>query len=104
MVRRHDAVPRGALRCVGRAAARGVARAGRALLPARGRAERARGRERLSRADGMHPGAPVARGALFIGARSEEHTSELQSLTNLVCRLLLEKKKDDEEPPTYGDC
>src|SRR5438093_9211299 len=33
--------------------------------------------------------------------RSEEHTSELQSLTNLVCRLLLEKKKrfqqDDEE-------
>src|SRR5437016_11876040 len=28
---------------------------------------------------------------LFL-ARSEEHTSELQSLTNLVCRLLLEKK------------
>src|SRR5262249_61744519 len=28
--------------------------------------------------------------------RSEEHTSELQSLTNLVCRLLLEKKKKDE--------
>src|SRR5438093_10741138 len=27
------------------------------------------------------------------GNRSEEHTSELQSLTNLVCRLLLEKKK-----------
>src|SRR5262249_60930220 len=27
-------------------------------------------------------------------ARSEEHTSELQSLTNLVCRLLLEKKKE----------
>src|SRR5438093_7477459 len=26
--------------------------------------------------------------------RSEEHTSELQSLTNLVCRLLLEKNKD----------
>ena len=26
-------------------------------------------------------------------ARSEEHTSELQSRTNLVCRLLLEKKK-----------
>src|SRR5438046_3586223 len=29
--------------------------------------------------------------------RSEEHTSELQSLTNLVCRLLLEKKKKNEE-------
>src|SRR5262249_49110636 len=28
--------------------------------------------------------------------RSEEHTSELQSLTNLVCRLLLEKKKTNE--------
>src|SRR5437016_6985809 len=29
--------------------------------------------------------------------RSEEHTSELQSLTNLVCRLLLEKKKNKEK-------
>src|SRR5262249_61466760 len=28
--------------------------------------------------------------------RSEEHTSELQSLTNLVCRLLLEKKRIDQ--------
>src|SRR5258705_10166127 len=28
-----------------------------------------------------------------LGARSEEHTSELQSLRHLVCRLLLEKKK-----------
>src|SRR2546427_3913755 len=33
-------------------------------------------------------------GRLFrIVARSEEHTSELQSQSNLVCRLLLEKKK-----------
>src|SRR5438093_12963474 len=34
-------------------------------------------------------------GFAFAGfaVRSEEHTSELQSLTNLVCRLLLEKKK-----------
>src|SRR5438477_9688805 len=29
--------------------------------------------------------------------RSEEHTSELQSHVNLVCRLLLEKKNDDQE-------
>src|SRR5437016_9676607 len=29
--------------------------------------------------------------------RSEEHTSELQSLTNLVCRLLLEKKKSNTD-------
>src|SRR5438093_10188411 len=34
-----------------------------------------------------------ARNVLAGGERSEEHTSELQSLTNLVCRLLLEKKK-----------
>src|SRR5262249_61964449 len=32
--------------------------------------------------------------------RSEEHTSELQSLTNLVCRLLLEKKKS--QTPYYA--
>src|SRR5438034_4106980 len=30
---------------------------------------------------------------LEVGARSEEHTSELQSHSDLVCRLLLEKKK-----------
>src|SRR5947199_4918651 len=30
-------------------------------------------------------------------ARSEEHTSELQSLRHLVCRLLLEKKKDPKK-------
>src|SRR5258705_10227078 len=32
--------------------------------------------------------------------RSEEHTSELQSLRHLVCRLLLEKKKSKEEMPS----
>src|SRR5258706_6047243 len=37
------------------------------------------------------------RGIAGAKLRSEEHTSELQSLTNLVCRLLLEKKKR-----TYG--
>src|SRR2546430_6370796 len=31
--------------------------------------------------------------------RSEEHTSELQSQSNLVCRLLLEKKKKSREVP-----
>src|SRR5437016_11331928 len=34
--------------------------------------------------------------------RSEEHTSELQSLTNLVCRLLLEKKKTTESLTRFG--
>src|SRR5262249_61698985 len=33
--------------------------------------------------------------------RSEEHTSELQSLTNLVCRLLLEKKKKPTERASH---
>src|SRR2546430_13239081 len=31
-----------------------------------------------------------------VGLRSEEHTSELQSQSNLVCRLLLEKKKKND--------
>src|ERR1019366_4944156 len=34
--------------------------------------------------------------------RSEEHTSELQSLTNLVCRLLLEKKQRITFVPSIG--
>src|SRR5205085_6668249 len=38
------------------------------------------------RADDRHPRKPP---------RSEEHTSELQSQSNLVCRLLLEKKKNN---------
>src|SRR5256885_11140911 len=33
-------------------------------------------------------------------SRSEEHTSELQSPCNLVCRLLLEKKKNSKQPPS----
>src|SRR5437016_9013016 len=41
---------------------------------------------------------PLAPPALV--PRSEEHTSELQSLTNLVCRLLLEKKKKKAESVT----
>src|SRR5438093_4055348 len=52
--------------------------------------------------DVAQPEEPPERGGRSIGAnaghrpgRSEEHTSELQSLTNLVCRLLLEKKNDE---------
>src|SRR2546426_2277662 len=36
---------------------------------------------------------PSASPSFFLNSRSEEHTSELQSPCNLVCRLLLEKKK-----------
>src|SRR6266478_2269932 len=39
---------------------------------------------------------PSSRRRSRAGARSEEHTSELQSQSNLVCRLLLEKKKRKE--------
>src|SRR5262249_60619562 len=42
--------------------------------------------------DAARDGRAAGRGA-GRERRSEEHTSELQSLTNLVCRLLLEKKK-----------
>src|SRR2546430_11347403 len=34
---------------------------------------------------------------VLTSARSEEHTSELQSQSNLVCRLLLDKKKDTQQ-------
>src|SRR5437899_8976885 len=39
-------------------------------------------------------GGGLADGLLDLTERSEEHTSELQSLRHLVCRLLLEKKKN----------
>src|SRR5438034_8433810 len=42
------------------------------------------------------PGPGRCRGWKAPPARSEEHTSELQSHSDLVCRLLLEKKKKDQ--------
>src|SRR5438309_6045194 len=46
--------------------------------------------------------APVrARSSATSFARSEEHTSELQSQFHLVCRLLLEKKKKKKKKNTY---
>src|SRR5205823_8546869 len=38
----------------------------------------------------------------LLAVRSEEHTSELQSLAYLVCRLLLEKKKSKKTPKTHS--
>src|SRR5260370_25028348 len=58
-------------------------------------------------ADTCAPGDAVDQpvGALGLnespGARSEEHTSELQSHLNLVCRLLLEKKKKRQITQSY---
>src|SRR2546427_8601279 len=42
---------------------------------------------------------PLRSSAHTPGTRSEEHTSELQSQSNLVCRLLLEKKKNTIDEP-----
>src|SRR2546427_7156937 len=42
-------------------------------------------------------------GGAQLGYRSEEHTSELQSQSNLVCRLLLEKKKKTRRPTPKPD-
>src|SRR2546421_2935793 len=39
------------------------------------------------------PRMPSTMRSMILGGRSEEHTSELQSRSDLVCRLLLEKKK-----------
>src|SRR2546430_4773699 len=45
-------------------------------------------------------GEYTLRNAIERHYRSEEHTSELQSQSNLVCRLLLEKKKKKKKPDT----
>src|SRR5256885_2431332 len=90
----HDALPISRARAAG--ARCGPGRRGRAAQsgaepqqhghPAQGSA---RGVDRLSVVSGRRAGGAVL--------RSEEHTSELQSPCNLVCRLLLEKKKNSDE-------
>src|SRR5687767_15809959 len=53
-----------------------------------------RARRRLADRHHRRPAERLAADHL-LGSRSEEHTSELQSLAYLVCRLLLEKKKNN---------
>src|SRR5438105_12780668 len=54
------------------------------------------GRRHLAGGDAAAEPVDVGeREALHVAARSEEHTSELQSRVDLVCRLLLEKKNKD---------
>src|SRR2546421_4903921 len=51
------------------------------------------------------PQSNAVRDRLDLGerrVRSEEHTSELQSRSDLVCRLLLEKKKTHQRTPRMG--
>src|SRR2546427_6963537 len=74
-----------------------------ALPISRDHARRGAGHLRPPRRRGQHPDRPDRRARTVAGQppgrerdrcrRSEEHTSELQSQSNLVCRLLLEKKK-----------
>src|SRR2546427_9174932 len=65
-------------------------------------------RSRLSTAIGKTSWKPCAPDGdnVALPSRSEEHTSELQSQSNLVCRLLLEKKKKktEKQPTTYISC
>src|SRR5438132_8210435 len=63
-----------------------------------GRPRTGRSSRRRARAAALHTRCasrqdPAGSGAPVGSARSEEHTSELQSHSDLVCRLLLEKKK-----------
>src|SRR5687768_17876982 len=58
---------------------------------------RAQPRRLPGRARHRHRQGGIRRGG---GARSEEHTSELQSRLHLVCRLLLEKKKKKKKKNT----
>src|SRR5436305_11655157 len=58
----------------------------------------------LSRSSGASmPAMPICSCAISTRARSEEHTSELQSRPHLVCRLLLEKKKKHPHIPSHHD-
>src|SRR2546427_8247255 len=66
--------------------------AGHALVP--DPARRALGEQKVS---AIAKRVPI----IWSGGRSEEHTSELQSQSNLVCRLLLEKKKQTTRPRTH---
>src|SRR5690606_41657432 len=77
--------------------ARGVAPTSRLLLPSRWRPPVRHG---AVLPDDAVP-SPRPRGAGVW--RSEEHTSELQSRENLVCRLLLEKKKKQINNSTYSN-
>src|SRR2546427_3545634 len=54
---------------------------------------------RLSLLSPRRPSACRSQAKGLLGERSEEHTSELQSQSNLVCRLLLEKKKTTRAEP-----
>src|SRR2546421_5497469 len=67
----------------------------RSLCPERALAAARRVDEQIAGGEDPGPlaGVPLAVKDVIVTKRSEEHTSELQSRSDLVCRLLLEKKK-----------
>src|SRR5690606_40988466 len=89
----HDALPISARRGRGIPPAPGLR--GRLAATAGTAGQTTRPGRRRGQRDRCPPGRLVARpSGSRRSARSEEHTSELQSRENLVCRLLLEKKKE----------
>src|SRR3989441_4262152 len=73
----------------------------RAAAEADDRERYGRGARPTLRSRGAIRGPPDTRGRV---RRSEEHTSELQSLAYLVCRLLLEKKKKKRSRIRHAKC
>src|SRR2546427_9627992 len=64
--------------------------------------DRRQGARRAAQAPRLGQGRRQEPAAVRHAGRSEEHTSELQSQSNLVCRLLLEKKKNKtKNSPRY---
>src|ERR1035438_10831629 len=68
----------------------------------RRRRQSSRRRKRCAAVRAVRPVRLHGAAALRAGMRSEEHTSELQSLRHLVCRLLLEKKKKNNTTRIVG--
>src|SRR5690606_42027596 len=73
----------------------------RALHRLQSVAQRRGMRAQVLRGGRHEPGQGGDQPAGLVQIRSEEHTSELQSRENLVCRLLLEKKKNEQHDTNY---
>src|SRR2546425_1313277 len=95
------AIVTGGSRGIGRAAAQALLRAGASVMLASLRKESVEAAAHELALSGKVEGMPcdvASEADVERLVRSEEHTSELQSLAYLVCRLLLEKKKKKRKP------
>src|SRR5690606_40357822 len=90
----HDALPI-SIRAPATAPYNGLEKDGRSIPATRCNAESMSPAATSSPRSGLARSVQSPDGNDYSSPRSEEHTSELQSRENLVCRLLLEKKKDD---------